>query len=97
MLETLKRKLAISRFYRWLTSYAYEQGFDNGIGVGYKLAERLAKHEATNAERRRTLDILIRERARLLDLEELQWKGYSAELLEEVEVLMTLVGKEEIL
>jgi hypothetical protein len=97
MLETLKRKLTSSRAYRWLTSYAYEQGFDEGVGVGYKLAERLVSHEATNAERRRTLEILTRERARLLELEELEWKGYSAELLDEVEAIMTLVGREELL
>lgn len=100
MLETLKtvqNQILKTRFFRWLTAPVYERAWEEGLAVGYKIAERLISHEATNAERRRVNEILIRERARLLDLEEAQWKGYSAELLDEVEALMTLVGQEEVL
>ena len=95
MLETLKTKLASSRIYRWLTSPAYEHGFDEGVGVGYKLSERLVRHEATNAERARVLDILIKERARLLTIEEQQWEGYCAETIEQIDLLMLAVGSIE--
>lgn len=95
-LETLLNRLANSRKLRWLTNPAYDRGWDDGVLFGYSVSERLAKKEATKAERKRVNEILIRERARLLDLEDAQWKGYSAELLEEIEVIMTLVGKEEV-
>ena len=95
MLETLRNKLANSRAYRWLTTYAYENGFNDGVGIGYKLSERLAKHEATNAERERVLDILSRERARLLLIEEKQWEGYCADTLEQIDLLMLAIGSKE--
>jgi hypothetical protein len=95
MLETLKKKLANSRAYRWLTSYAYEQGWEDGVGIGYKLAERIAKNEATNDERQRVLDIMSKERARLLEIEEKQWDGYCADTIEQIDLLMLAVGSRE--
>jgi hypothetical protein len=95
MLDTLKKRLANSRAYRWLTSYAYEQGWEDGVGIGYKLAERIAKNEATNDERQRVLDIMSRERARLLAIEEKQWDGYCADTLEQIDLLMLAVGSKE--
>jgi hypothetical protein len=95
MLETLKKKLANSRAYRWLTSYAYEQGWEDGVGIGYKLAERIAKNEATNDERQRVLDIMSKERARLLAIEEKQWEGYCADTIEQIDLLMLAVGSRE--
>jgi hypothetical protein len=95
MLERLKNKLANSRAYRWLTSYAYERGWEDGVGIGYKLAERIAKNEATNDERQRVLDIMSKERARLLAIEEKQWEGYCADTIEQIDLLMLAVGNRE--
>lgn len=95
MLERLKNKLANSRAYRWLTSYAYERGWEDGVGIGYKLAERIAKNEATNDERQRVLDIMSKERARLLAIEEKQWEGYCADTIEQIDLLMLAVGSKE--
>jgi hypothetical protein len=94
-LETLLKRLSNSKALRWLTNPAWERGWDEGTTAGYIIAERLVRVEATNAERRRVRQILNRERARLLDLEEVEWKGYSKELLDEVETIITLVGGED--
>ncbi len=94
-LKTLVTRLGQSRKLRWFTNPVYDRGLVDGIALGYQEASKLVERVATNAERRRVNDILIRERARLLDLEEMEWKGYSKELLDEVEAIMTLVGKEE--
>ncbi len=95
MLETLVKRLATSRAFRWFTNPAYEQGWEDGVGVGYKLAERLATLVGTNAERERVLEILNNERARLLAIEESQWEGYCADTLEQIELLMLAVGSRE--
>lgn len=94
-LKTLLNRVSNSRALRWLTNPAYERGWDDGVATGYSISERIVREEATATERRRVNEILNRERARLLDLEEVEWKGYSKELLDEVEVIMTLVGKEK--
>jgi len=95
MLETLMKRLARSRPLRWLTNPAYERGWEDGIGLGYKMAERLVALEATNAERERVLEILTNERARLLVIEESQWEGYCADTLEQIDLLMLAVGSKE--
>jgi hypothetical protein len=95
MLETLKKKLANSRAYRWLTIYAYENGFSEGVGIGYKLSEKLVRQQSTNAERKRVLDILSKERARLLAIEERQWEGYCADTLQQIDLLMLAIGSKE--
>ena len=98
MLETLKtllNRLSNSKALRWLTNPAYERGWENGIGLGYKMAERLVTLEATNAERERVLEILTNERARLLVIEESQWEGYCADTLEQIDLLMLAVGSRE--
>ena len=95
MLETLVKRLATSRAFRWFTNPAYEQGWDDGVGVGYKLAERLVALDATNTERERVLDILTKERARLLLIEDKQWEGYCADTIEQIDLLMLAVGSKE--
>jgi hypothetical protein len=59
------------------------------------MAEQIAHQEGVNAERRRIQKILVAERDRLLTLEKVNWKGYSQEVIYEVETLMALVGKPE--
>jgi hypothetical protein len=95
MLETLLKRMATSRAFRWFTNPAYEQGWEDGVGTGYKLAERLATLVGTNAERERVLEILTNERARLLTIEESQWEGYCADTIEQIDLLMLAVGSRE--
>lgn len=85
----------ISRIYHWLTAIPYEEGWNDGVSVGFSMAEQIAHKEGINAERRRINKILVAERDRLLTLEQVNWKGYSQEVIYEVETLMSLVGKPE--
>lgn len=94
-LKTLLNRVSNSRALRWLTNPAYERGWEDGIGLGYKMAERLVTLEATNAERERIIKIMTQERARLLIIEEQQWEGYCADTLEQIDLLMLAVGSKE--
>jgi hypothetical protein len=87
-------KRLISTFYHWATQIPYNEGWEDGIKIGYDLAKREAEHTVTLRERKRFITILKRERERMVHMEKLHWDGYNSDIVSEIDILIVLVDNE---